>query len=92
MLSSPTICQSLLKDGNVGEIFRIAWERFKIITALIADAEGRFVAMVFYFTIFAPFALGTRLFSDPLKQRDKTPVWLDRPPVPSDIDSARRQG
>ena len=76
----------------MGEIFRIAWERFKIITALIADAQGRFVAMVFYFTIFAPFALGTRLFSDPLKQRDKTPIWLDRPPVPSDIDSAKRQG
>ena len=76
----------------MGEIFRIAWERFKIITALIADAEGRFVAMVFYCTIFAPFALGVRLFSDPLKQHDKTPVWLDRPPVPSDIDSAKRQG
>ncbi|MEO8607485.1 MAG: hypothetical protein ABI690_06365 [Chloroflexota bacterium] len=76
----------------MGEIFRIAWERFKIITALIADAEGRFVAMLFYFTFFAPFALGARLFNDPLQQRNKNPVWLDRPPVPSDIDSAKRQG
>ncbi len=92
MLSSPIVCQSLLKDGNVGEIFRIAWERFKIITAHIADAQGRFVAMLFYFTVFVPFALGVRLFSDPLKQREKTPAWLDRSPVPSDIDSARRQG
>jgi hypothetical protein len=76
----------------VGEIVRIAWDRFKIITAHIADAEGRFVAMLFYFTVFVPFALGARLFSDPLRQRNKTPFWLDREPVPSDMDSAKRQG
>jgi len=76
----------------VGEILRITWGRFKIITTLIADAQGRFVAMLFYFTIFVPFALGTRLFSDPLRQRNKTPSWLDRSPVPTDLDSARRQG
>ena len=76
----------------MGEILHIAWERFKIITAAIADAQGRFVAMVFYFTIFAPFALGTRFFSDPLRQRDQKPIWLERPPIASDIDSARRQG
>jgi hypothetical protein len=76
----------------VGEILRLSWERFKIITAAIADAQGRFVAMLFYFTIFVPFALGTRLFSDPLRQRDKTPAWLDRTPIANDLDSARRQG
>jgi hypothetical protein len=76
----------------VGEILRIAWERFKIITALIGEAQSRFVAMLFYFTVFVPFALGARLFSDPLHQREKSPFWVKRTPVPSDLDSARRQG
>lgn len=76
----------------MGEILRIAWERFKIITALIGEAESRFVAMMFYYTVFVPFALGARLFTDPLRQRDKTPSWLERPPVPTDLDSAKRQG
>ena len=76
----------------MGEILRIAWDRFKIITALISDAEGRLVAMLFYYTVFVPFALGLRLFGDPLRQRDKTPSWVERQPVPTDLDSARRQG
>jgi hypothetical protein len=73
------------------EIFRIAWKRWKIITKYFGDFQGRLVAVLFYFTIFAPFALGVRLFSDPLHLRKVKSNWLDRLPVGSSLDDARRQ-
>jgi hypothetical protein len=76
------------------EIFSLAWKRFNVITAVIGDVQGRIIATLFYFTIFLPFGIGSRLFSDPLRQKSsgKTSAWLVRPPVPTDLESAKRQG
>jgi hypothetical protein len=76
------------------EILGLAWKRFNIIVGVIADVQGRVIAVLFYWTIFVPFGLGSRLFSDPLRQREfhQSPSWPDRPPVPTDLDSAKRQG
>lgn len=73
------------------DIFRLAWDRFGIITSVIADVQGRVIATGFYFTILVPFALISRLSSDPLR-RVYTPGWLDHPAVASDLESAKRQG
>jgi len=73
------------------DIFRLAWDRFGVITSVIADVQGRVIATGFYFTILVPFALISRLTTDPL-HRSNTPTWLDHPSVASDLESAKRQG
>lgn len=76
------------------DIAHIAWERFKIIAAILGDIQGRFIATLFYFTILVPFGLGSRLFSDPLHLTSKNAHvrWLERKPVDHQLDSAKQQG
>ena len=70
----------------------IAWERFSINSAIVADLNGRFVATAFYCTILVPFGLLSAVFMDPLRRKKPENTWLERDPVPSDISSAREQG
>jgi hypothetical protein len=76
----------------VSKIFRLAWERFSIITTIIGEAQGHIIAVAFYFTILLPFGLGTRLFGGDRLQRKSHTQWIEREPVAHDLDSARRQG
>jgi len=79
----------------LGEIWRLGWDRFNLITTVVGDIQGRAIAILFYFTILVPFGLLSRLTTDPLKQRvpdNATTFWEDRAPIPTDIDSAKRQG
>jgi hypothetical protein len=75
----------------VSDIVRLMWARFKIISATAGDAQGRIIVTAFYYTVLAPFAIGTRLTSDPLRLRT-TEGWLARAPVDSRLEDARRQG
>lgn len=79
--------------GNIvlSEITRAAWERWKIIGEVFGDFQGRLFAVLFYFTLFVPFALGVRLLSDPLHLRARLSRWLDRAPVEYSLDDARKQ-
>lgn len=74
------------------DIWRLAWDRFNLIGTIIGDVQGRVLITAFYFTILIPFGLGSRLLSDPLRQRTSETVWLERDAVPADLESARRQG
>lgn len=77
----------------MSEIVHLAWERFTIIAGIVGDLQGRVIVTVFYYTILAPFGIGSRLFSDPLRLRtNTTPQWQDRPPVLNTLDDAKRQG
>jgi hypothetical protein len=73
------------------DIVRTAWTRWKIISDIFSDFQARLIAVLFYFTIFVPFALGVRLLSDPLHLRKTLSSWLDRTPVGTTLDDARRQ-
>jgi hypothetical protein len=72
-------------------ILDFAWHRFSILSSIISDANARAVAVIFYFTFLLPFGLISSLFTDPLHRKEKA-AWLERQPVPNDIDSARQQG
>ena len=76
------------------DILRLAWSRFNVITSIMGDVQGRLFAMLFYFTFFLPFGVLSRLFSDPLRREFdvRSAAWLDRNPVPTDLESAKRQG
>ncbi len=65
---------------------RAAWTalgivgRFRALSRRIADVQARLLLTVFYFVVLAPFALGVRALSDPLRLRSGTgPGWLPRP-------------
>ncbi len=73
------------------DLVRIAWHRWQIIGEVFNNLVGRAIAVLFYFTIFVPFAVAARLFSDPLRIRKSQSSWADRAPVGSTLDDARRQ-
>ncbi len=73
------------------EIVQIAWARWRVLGEAFGDFQARLFAVLFYFTLFAPFALGVRLFSDPLRLRKPPQAWLQREPVGHTLEEARRQ-
>lgn len=75
----------------LAELRRSAWARWRIIGDVYGDFQARLFAVLFYFTIFVPFALIVRLLSDPLHLRRPPTTWLKRAPVGSSLDEARRQ-
>ncbi|MFQ3565874.1 MAG: hypothetical protein SNJ59_02635 [Aggregatilineales bacterium] len=76
----------------MGDILRLAWERFSIVAAIVGDYQGRFITNVFFYTILPPFGIGARLFSDPLGRKRSQPSWLEREPVDNQLEAAKRQG
>jgi hypothetical protein len=82
------------RESELRELLELAWSRFNVISSIMGDVQGRSIAVLFYFTIFLPFGVLSRLFSDPLRRQFdiQNMTWIDRPPVPTDLDSAKRQG
>ena len=74
------------------DIRDIAWRRFNINSAIVADMNGRFVSTLFYCSVLVPFGLLSALFMDPLRIKRSSASWLQREPLPADMDSARQQG
>lgn len=73
------------------EALRKFWHAWKRFGQFIGDFIGRVVLTIFYFTLFMPFALGVRLFSDPLALRPlSNPKWLERKTQDLTLDDARR--
>jgi hypothetical protein len=75
----------------VREIFDLAWQRMTLAASIVGEVQGRVIVTAFYFTILVPFGMGSRLFSDPLR-RKSTAQWLERAPIPTDLESAQQQG
>lgn len=72
---------------------QLAQERVHIITAIITDVITTLIAWLFYFTVFIPFSLIAKAIDDPLQTQSAESInWLQRTPIPSDLDKARRQG
>lgn len=69
------------------------WAGWKRVGQAIGDFLARLILSIFYFTIFLPFGLGTRLFSDPLamKPSERGPKWLERKTKDRTLEDARRQ-
>ncbi len=69
------------------------WQRWKVVGRAIGDMGGHVFLSLFYFTLLVPFALGLRLFSDPLdvSARSRKRGWLGRQTDVRTLDDARRQ-
>jgi hypothetical protein len=75
------------------QLLKLLWVRWKAVAHKIATFQSRALLFVFYYVVLAPFALGMRLASDPLRLRPDAPGgWLPRPAPDDDATlSARRQ-
>lgn len=80
------------RDASPGTFKRI-WEAWKRVGQFIGDLIARVILSVFYFTLFAPFGLGVRLFGDRLDVKTKTkPSWWTEKKLPEPaLEEARRQ-
>ena len=67
------------------------WEKWKQLAYKIGNFQSRLLLTIFYFTVAAPFGLGVRFFSDPLRMKKCEPGWLERQPPTADLNWARRQ-
>lgn len=55
------------------------WHGWKAFGHFLGDLLARVVLTVFYFTVFVPFAIGVRLFGDPLHIKTTvSPFWRSR--------------
>lgn len=70
---------------------KLAWERWKIINQTVGHLHAQAITIFFYFTVLVPFAIGVRLFSDPLNTKTLKPAWHPREAVQHSIEDARRQ-
>ena len=72
-------------------LLRKAWDAWKRIGQFVGDVVARVVLTLFYFTFFAPFGLGMRLWGDPLQIRRRQQIaWLARSIRDLNLDDARR--
>lgn len=73
--------------------FQLARERITTISLIIGEVVGSVIALSFYFTFFIPFALIALAGKDPLRRKIiGDPQWLDREPISTELDRAKRQG
>lgn len=70
----------------------LARKRFNLVTSIVGEVQGSIIVTGFYYTILVPFGLGSRFLMDPLRRKQGIQQWQQRPPVPSDLDSAKQQG
>jgi hypothetical protein len=76
---------------EVIELFNVLFARWKVIAHKIGEFQSRLLLSFFYFVVFAPFAVGLKMFSDPLQIRSFH-GWLTRNDAEEDpVESARRQ-
>jgi hypothetical protein len=74
-------------------VLKALWAAWKIIGLKIANVQARALLWVFYFVAFTPFALGVKIFSDPLRLGAVGRTnWLKRDEPKGDaLAIARRQ-
>lgn len=73
------------------ETLKNIWQLWKRFGQFLGDFIARVILTSFYFTIFAPFGLGVRLWGDPLEIRPNvTAKWLERTTRDLNIKDTRR--
>ena len=83
-----------MKGGSpTGGGLKRVWQGWSRLTALVGGFQSRLVLSLFFFTVVFPFAVTTRLLSDPLglKRRGEATYWLERTPAEVDLEQSRRQ-
>ncbi len=68
------------------------WLGWKAVARRIGDIQSRLLLTLFYFLAVAPFAIGVKLFADPLNLAEKDHSnWVSRMVRKKGLEEARRQ-
>jgi hypothetical protein len=68
------------------------WEGWKAFGQFLGNLLARIVLSIFYFTIFVPFGLGVRWFSDPLQiKTSSNSFWRPRTTGDQSLEDIMRQ-
>ncbi len=68
------------------------WHHWKEFGQFLGNWLGRVVLTIFYFTVFVPFGLGVRLFTDPLHIKKHPPEqWVPRTTGDQNLEEVLRQ-
>lgn len=71
---------------------QIFWASWKAFGHFLGDLLGRVAMTIFYFTAFVPFAIGVRLFSDPLQiKQQPSALWRPRTTGDQALQQIERQ-
>jgi hypothetical protein len=74
------------------EFLRKFWHAWKAFGRFMGNMIARVVLSLFYFTIFVPFAIGARLFTDPLSLKNiHQSLWVARRTGDQSLNEATRQ-
>lgn len=64
----------------------------KAVSTALGNLVGRIILTLFYFVLMPPFALWSRLTTDPLRLRQSNPApWVSRAGAEEGLDAALRQ-
>jgi hypothetical protein len=72
-------------------LLRLLWEYWKVFAKKVGHFNSRLLLLVFYYLVAAPFAIGLKLLSDPLRLRGEPGRWLPRPARSGDALAAARR-
>lgn len=69
------------------------WQSWKNFSKRMGSFQSRIILSLFYFIFVTPFALGVRIFSDPLniKHKSSKSHWLLKKEIKYDLEQYRRQ-
>ncbi len=74
------------------QLLKVAWQRWKVLAEKIGRFQARVIFAVLYFLVVTPFALGVKLFVDPLQMtRKSAPQWGDFRRQTLTLEDARKQ-
>lgn len=74
------------------EKLRAFWELWKRFGRFMGNIVTRIVLTVLYFTVFVPFGVGARLFTDPLQIKEERDVsWNQRQTGDKTLEEIMRQ-
>jgi hypothetical protein len=74
------------------QLLQKIWERWKAFGQFLGNWLARIVLTIFYFTIFVPFGLGVKWFSDPLYLKDTSAgFWRPRTTGDQTLEDVMRQ-
>ncbi|HEY84660.1 MAG TPA: hypothetical protein G4N96_06070 [Chloroflexi bacterium] len=83
---------SVLFIGAAILLIKNFWQNWKAFGQFLGDWLARVLLTIFYFTVFLPFGIGVRLFSDPLAIKTRPDkLWRPRPTGDKTLEDLQRQ-
>jgi hypothetical protein len=74
------------------EFLKRLWRGWKAFGELLGNLLARVVLTLFFFTVFVPFAIGVRLWTDPLQLKSSPPeLWRPRKTGDQNLADVLRQ-